>query len=194
MKRRPTYAELKAQERDCKAALVSAHRSGDVEACCQLSQLKECIKRHLRRFCPRCFRPKLPIADHCYGCYHFLRFGALVLLMSGAAALAGNTNSLHLAWDHPTNAISDDLQFIVYQSSVVSAPLTNWSAAYVLTATNLSKTLSGTNWTYTATLTNSPGVYFWYATATNAWGESDPSGEVASPPPVTSGKNLRISR
>jgi hypothetical protein len=52
---------------ECKAALVQAHRSGDMHRAAELSQVKEQIKKDSRRYC-HCGRAKSGAALECQLC------------------------------------------------------------------------------------------------------------------------------
>jgi hypothetical protein len=120
-----------------------------------------------------------------------------ILLLGCAAALAGTTNTLRLAWDYPTNAVTDDLGFVLRQSTTLSLPLINWTNTATLSATNLigmtNATVASTNYVFVSVITNTPGQMFYYAAATNMWGESDPS-NVAASPPLPLRRQLKIEK
>lgn len=88
---------------------------------------------------------------------------------------------IRLDWDYPPNEITTDIVFRVYSSTNITIPITNW-----MVLTNVT--------TNEAHLTISPGRTFFYVTASNFWGESDPSNVVGLPPLPTNGTNLRIQR
>ncbi len=100
----------------------------------------------------------------------FLRFSA-------APALAGlGTNEpVTLSWDYPAAERTPDLQFRLYHSTNSDLPLYKWTALTNTAGTNCSITLS-----------LQPGRHFFYVTAVNWWGESDPSNIASTPAPPRS--------
>jgi len=120
-----------------------------------------------------------------------MRLAQTICLLAVALCASAATNSLRLAWDYPTNAISDDLYFKLYYSPTVDLPMSNWnyttfSATNLIAITNAG--IVGTNYAFTnpiAAMNLSPSKWFFRATATNLWGESDFTNTVASPvPPI----------
>jgi len=102
-----------------------------------------------------------------------------------AGVFAGTTNNLKLAWDYPTNAISDNLVFKLHYTTNLYQPLTNWGRIFVSATNAIALTnaaVAGTNYVFTNSLPVEPGAWFFIATATNEWGESDPSNVAATPP------------
>lgn len=113
------------------------------------------------------------------------------------SAFTGQPPNQHfsLAWDYPTNSVSDDLQFNMYCAVDASLPLTDWtiysSGSYTQYWTG---TVSGTNYTY-ALSNNVPAMrsLVFFVTASNMWGESMPSNTVTSSPSLKPISNtLRI--
>lgn len=82
--------------------------------------------------------------------------------------------------------------FLLHQSTNVQTPMSNWPVVYSVSATNTNSftTVGATN-VYSAPLTNVPGQWFFFCTASNLWGESDPS-NVADTPPQAQKRVLRI--
>lgn len=72
--------------------------------------------------------------------------------------------------------------FYIHYSQDIGSPIANWPVLMGVPGT----TTIGTNsWTTTnAVLPLLPGAYFFYATASNFWGESEPSNQISTPPPT----------
>jgi hypothetical protein len=85
-------------------------------------------------------------------------------------------NSVTFAWSYPTNELSTNLTFKLYASPDVTVPLTNWAVLTNVVGTNLQVTvpLAATN-------------LFFFLTASNYWGEGNPSGVVSTPAPPRNG-------
>lgn len=92
-------------------------------------------------------------------------------------AVGAGPTVVTLLWDAPTNGVSPDMSYNLYSAGALTLPLTNW--AVVTNTTN-----------QTVTLSIQPGNHFFFVTASNLFGESDPSNLLGPPalPP------LRISR
>lgn len=118
----------------------------------------------------------------------FLPLTALLALFAVFARAGMNltppTGRVTLAWDYPTNELSTDLWFNIYETTNLAAPLTNWNCLTNVLGTNL-----------TASVIVQPGAHFFVATASNFWGESLTS-NVASTPilPKPAGDSLTIHR
>lgn len=121
-----------------------------------------------------------------------------------ATTLPTNTVSGHvtLQWRYPTNRITDDLRFQLYQAPDLTLPLDQWTPLASVAATNFAPyqvDLCGTNWmatNLTVQLEIQPGAYFFVGTASNFWGETSiTSNVVATPPaPVVINDSLRIRK
>lgn len=99
---------------------------------------------------------------------------ALNLLLPAAVfAAPGNirTNAV-LVWSYPTNELSTNLTFIIYSSTNLSTPLTNWPVLKVVAGTNLQTSFP-----------ISQQQRWFVMTSSNWWGASDFS-EVAATPPL----------
>lgn len=103
---------------------------------------------------------------------------SLFLLASVALAAAFQAKDLRFEWDYP-DASPD--AFCLYSSTNLALPLTNW--AKVTTAPGDSRTL-----TLPAV---EAGAHFYFLTASNMWGESDPSNVAATPGTPAAG-TLRV--
>jgi hypothetical protein len=96
---------------------------------------------------------------------------ALIATLTGIGiAIAGNTpKALHFTWDW-TNSVTPDV-FKLYCTTNISSQMTNWTVI---------ATVPGTN--HDASVTMTPGAYFFVCTASNIWGESPFSNQVGTPP------------
>lgn len=102
-----------------------------------------------------------------------------------ALALAGLCGLIYAAipspqtitflWDYPTNQLSADMVFKLYTASNPTQPLP-WVVVKTVPAPSLSTTLNVV-----------PGQAYYYVTASNFWGESDPSNVAATPALPVSG-------
>ena len=90
--------------------------------------------------------------------------------------------TITLAWDYPTNELSMTLTFKLYHSETLTLPAAQWT---VLT------NIPGTSLQVTVPVTISQ--HYFYLTASNWWGESDPSNVASTPAPPRSGR-LTIHR
>ena len=91
-----------------------------------------------------------------------------------AGTLASDT--VTLAWDYPLAELTTNLTFKLYHSTNPAIPPTQWTPFTNIVGTNLS-----------AALSIDVGVHFFFLTASNWWGESDPSNVASTPPPPRSG-------
>ncbi len=87
---------------------------------------------------------------------------------------------IRLTWDYPAAEMTDTT-FNVHYSTDLAVPMTSW-----LVMTNVSTT--------NVDLTITPGKMFFYVTATNFWGESDPSNVVHTPGVYQNAVNLQIQK
>lgn len=103
---------------------------------------------------------------------------SVLLLLSVSFADAALGNAVILSWSpNATNELVTSYQ--VYQSSTVNSN-------FIKVATT-----PGTSVTCAA----SPGIYFWYVTASNSfWGESSPSATVQSPASPTAIMNITMAK
>ena len=87
-----------------------------------------------------------------------------------APCLHAATNEVvTLAWDYPSAEVTNIAAFKVYQSEDVSRPLREWPLL-----TNVSGALQ-------VSFLLEPGRHFFFVTASNFWGESDPSNVASTP-------------
>lgn len=129
-----------------------------------------------------------------------LHAGAMALI---AAALMpplppGATVPIVLSFDYPTNGMDTNLVFVLRGTTNVGTA-TPWPVETTIPAmpfwTNAwALPVNGTNYTITFTNQTIPDIHFWYVTATNFWGESDPSNVLGLPPLPTNTKNLKAAR
>ncbi len=96
-------------------------------------------------------------------------------LMTGVLFAPPNGH-IRLLWDYPVDA---DTTFNIHYSTDLAVPMTSW-----LVLTNVSTT--------NVDLDITPGKMFFYVTATNFWGESDPSNVAHTPGVYQSAVNTRI--
>jgi len=106
----------------------------------------------------------------------------LLLLALPLNAGIGTNETVTLTWDYPAADLSPDLTFRIRHSTEADLPFAKWSVLTNVAGTNLSVTLN-----------LEPGQHYFYLTATNWWGESDPSNIASTPPRPRSGA-LRIHR
>lgn len=107
----------------------------------------------------------------------------IAALLAGAAVLHGaiiSPQNITLHWTYPPSEVTPDLSFRLYTASVLGGP---WTVL---------KTIPGTN-TQT-TISVIPAKAFYYLTASNFWGESDPSTVAGTPAPPVSGGTLSITK
>jgi len=130
---------------------------------------------------------------------------AVFWLPSALCALASSlpTNSVNgrvvLSWSYPTNLITDDLRFNLYQTTNLNTP---WLFLTNIPATNFfpyQAAFDGTNWMATnlcAQFDIQPANYFFVASATNFWGETSVTSNIVStpPPPQPINDSLRIRK
>jgi hypothetical protein len=110
-----------------------------------------------------------------------------VLLM--AMPLLAAPQQIKLAWDWDANGQNlAECSFRIYQTTNVSAPLTNWVMVTNVTGTNA---FTGSN--YMVPLMVVPAQYFWTVTVSNFWSESDTS-NVVNAPPVPLSPKLKLSK
>ena len=97
----------------------------------------------------------------------------LASLIAASAALA-----LTISWDYPADEM-DGITFYVYETTNVIGG--NWAIKTNTTATNVSFAVA-------------PGKRFYRATASNFWGESDPSNIINTPEVAKMPANLTIKK
>ena len=122
-------------------------------------------------------------------------FATFLLTCSALVALAvlPSPRPTVIAWDYPTNDVKDDLTFYVFMSTNLAVPMSNWTAVATVVATNTSRTLIGTNFTFEAPLNLQPAQSFFVAIASNQfWGKSDFSSVASTPPVPRSDISLQI--
>ena len=105
----------------------------------------------------------------------------LLLCAIAGLALGAVPTLITLAWDYTVSDITPDMIFKIYHSTDVAA--TNWPLM-----TNVSPPALSVQ------LTILPGAHFFYATASNFWGESDPSNIAKTPGTARNPTNLTIRR
>lgn len=86
------------------------------------------------------------------------------------ASIPSGPTRIVLSWD-PSPSTTNVDAYCLYESQTVSTPLTNWLKFAVIPG--------WTNTTFQFSVV--PGQWFFYATASNFWGESDPSNVRATP-------------
>lgn len=91
-------------------------------------------------------------------------------MLSGAQFNPTPIVTLH--WSYPTNELSTNLLFRVWHSTSVAAPRP-WQNITNVVGTNLQVTIN----------VQTCGFHAFYLSASNFWGDSDPS-EVATTPPL----------
>lgn len=99
----------------------------------------------------------------------------LIALLLCALPLGAAT--VTLMWDASPGPQEVD-GYRVYQSTNIAGP---WSLVATTTATNVS-------------LNVTQAAYFWYVTATNFWGESDPSNLAHTPDNIRSVNKTKVTR
>lgn len=104
-----------------------------------------------------------------------------ILLASIAFAFAGVKTNVTLVWDYPATELNTNLTFKLYSSTNITVPLTNWPVA-----TNVPGTITN------VTLPIQPGMTFYFVTASNEFGESDPSNTVTGQV-ARSGSKVKIT-
>lgn len=134
-----------------------------------------------------------------------------ILLTVGLAVLgltAAAQTSITLAWDYPepevvsvpgtptatgyttTNAPTE---FVLYATSVATTPLAQWDVVAVIPATVTNNGVASIVKQHTVT-TQPAGNRFFYLTARNASGESDPSNVALRSGPPKHGQNLKATK
>ena len=107
---------------------------------------------------------------------------ALMLLLLGTDAQVplAQTNALALQWSYPTNGVTPDLGFVLYSTTNLALPATNWTVYAVVSATN-QVNFAGTNYPATngnsalftwPVLTLPSGPQFFNIAASNLTGQS----------------------
>lgn len=129
----------------------------------------EVIHRNYRRFIPERLRKLTkPVV-----------FAAVLLSSLVFAGTPPGPARVVFAWDGQGGV---DV-FRLYSSTNLLVPLTNWTALTNVPGTNFS-----------CAVPVQPGQRFFYLTASNFWGESDPSAVASTPAVPAAGTNLSISR
>lgn len=181
--------------KEIKEELVAAHWAKDWQRAARLSQEKQRAKRREDRHCVDCGVPvghnsggrcRMHAIMHRY--YRRSLAGGLAaavcLLVVTLNLWAGPPgvlrSSVLLEWSYPSNQLSTNLIFKVYQSPDILAPMTNWTVLTNVVGTNIS-----------VVIPLSPQVMFFAVTSSNLWGESFFSNVADTPPPPTNG-NLSI--
>jgi hypothetical protein len=97
--------------------------------------------------------------------------------------------AIRLNWTHPTNQLSDDLQFIITTNGDLSVPVSQWAPLAILSATNTLATGAGTNlddtgtnYIYSTPFSLVPGQLFFIIRSSNLWTISSNSPMAAAPP------------
>lgn len=101
-----------------------------------------------------------------------LLLALLAASVVGVAVTPTPNGNVSLAWTYPSSELSTGLTFQVRGSPTLATPLSQWAVL-----TNVSGLMTN------ATVRIAPGQYFFYCTASNMWGVSNPS-NVASVPPL----------
>ncbi len=103
------------------------------------------------------------------------------LVQASTLPPAGAPCSVTFAWDYQKSNMTPDLVFKLYGTSNSALPVTNWTLLTTVFGTNLQVVVDVL-----------PGAQFFVLTASNFWGESDPSNVIATPPLPRGDVNLRI--
>lgn len=101
----------------------------------------------------------------------------LLLLLFLSLPLMAQSATITLAWD-PNDPKDQVAKYTLYRASSANGP---WAKVQDVTGTTT--TLSGLV----------SGIYYFYVTASNNWGESAPSNIVNTPPPAGAPSNLRVT-
>ena len=105
-----------------------------------------------------------------------------------------------LLWNYPTNGITDDMVFSLHSHTNSGAMLEEWPVATSVPVTNWYSNsvciapVSGTNYVFSTTNMTLPGAQFFYVTASNWWGESDPSNVLGLPAAAVQPQGLKAQR
>lgn len=110
-------------------------------------------------------------------------FGNTLIITNILTAAIAPQQKIRLAYDYPTNELSTNLTFKLYESTNLNTPLNEWK---VLT------NVIGTN-TYIDLLVV-PGQHFFALTSSNMWGESPFSNIASTPNLPRSLTNLTIQK
>lgn len=103
------------------------------------------------------------------------RLALLSLAALSIAAIPSGPTSITLLWDNqPEYGTNTTIK--LYHSTSLGTPLQQWTVVSSVVDTNM------------ITVQVDPGVHFYYVTASNFWGESDPSNVALTPPLPQSGK------
>lgn len=105
-----------------------------------------------------------------------------LLALTICVGISQSLKSITFAWNYDVANESPDLVFQLRYSATVDAPIP-WP---------IIATIPGSNRTYTVSLP--PGRGYYYLTAGNIWGESEPSNMVTTPPPPQSNLGLTVGR
>ena len=92
---------------------------------------------------------------------------------------------LTLAWQYPSNSVTDDLSFIIRQGTNASQSWTNWPVVTNRPATNCQSSRGN----FTNQLAVAPGRWFWVVQASNFWGgygQLSLTSNIALTPPLPS--------
>ncbi len=100
--------------------------------------------------------------------------GAVAVCVLIHAAIP-SPQTITFMWDYQATNLTSDMVFKLYTASNPSQPMP-WVVIKTIPSPNLS-----------TTLTVVPGQAFYYLTASNFWGESDPSNVAATPALPVSG-------
>jgi hypothetical protein len=90
---------------------------------------------------------------------------------------------VEFAWEYPSQELSTNLTFRLYCATNIAEPRSNWVFLREVVGTNLQMSVL-----------IEPGHRWFFLTASNLWGESDPSNPCATPHPPRVGSNLRVQR
>ena len=108
--------------------------------------------------------------------YCWLLCAALLAPVTPLLADTPGSDTVTLVWDYPSAELNTNLTFKLYHSINPTLPLAQWTPFTNIAGTNLSVALS-----------IDVGVHFFFLTASNWWGESDPSNVASTPAPPRSG-------
>ncbi len=106
---------------------------------------------------------------------------ALLLSLAVSTVAADFDGKITVTWNYPTNELSGTT-FRLYSSTNALAPLSSWPVVAAVEGTNAAR------------LTMPTPQNFFVCTASNFWGESNPSAVVSTPALARDDVNLSIIR